>query len=176
MPQQVPQPGYAQAQPAPIPQPKICPVCKGAGRVQQQVQSFFGTMTQIRDCPACKGRGTVIKMGNGAAITGLIFSIIATILFMILPSFDTNPSRTETASEVYDSCTGWMVMFWLGLALLVTAWILFIVCLVKKNRSKLVIVSIVIASIATIMFFVSCGKYSDVSDLKDIAEMYKRWG
>ena len=170
MPQQVPQP-VAQPQPAPIPQPEICPVCKGTGHVQQQVQTLFGMMMQIRDCPACKGRGTVIKRGNGAAITGLIVAILSMILLFVTKSTSID-EYTASISDVKDTCTSWMVMFWIGTVMLVVAWVLIIVSLAKKNHSPVVITAIVFASIALIVLFICMTDYSDVKDTLDMVDKY----
>ena len=166
----IPQP-VAQPQPAPIPQPEICPVCKGTGHVQQQVQTLFGMVMQIRDCPACKGRGTVIKRGNGAAITGLIFAILSMILLFVTKSTSID-EYTASLSDVKDTCTSWMVMFWIGTVMLVVAWVLIIVSLAKKNHSPVVITAIVFASIALIVLFICMTDYSDVKDTLDMVDKY----
>ncbi len=41
--------------------PETCPKCRGAGRVQEQMQSLFGMTMVTKTCPMCQGRGTVIK-------------------------------------------------------------------------------------------------------------------
>jgi molecular chaperone DnaJ len=38
---------------------KICPTCKGAGRIQTSRRSIFGTFSQVSECPECHGAGTV---------------------------------------------------------------------------------------------------------------------
>jgi molecular chaperone DnaJ len=41
--------------------PDRCKECNGYGKVQQQVQSFFGVSVRVVGCPACRGRGQVVK-------------------------------------------------------------------------------------------------------------------
>lgn len=41
---------------------KTCPTCKGAGQVNQTVQTIFGTVNQNRTCPTCNGKGKVPEM------------------------------------------------------------------------------------------------------------------
>ena len=41
--------------------PETCSRCRGAGRVQEQMQSLFGMTMVTKTCPMCQGRGTVIK-------------------------------------------------------------------------------------------------------------------
>jgi molecular chaperone DnaJ len=41
--------------------PKICPRCNGAGRVQNMHKSGFGTFVQVTACPQCRGRGKIIE-------------------------------------------------------------------------------------------------------------------
>ena len=41
--------------------PETCPMCHGAGRVQQQTQTMFGMTMVTKTCPQCNGKGTVIK-------------------------------------------------------------------------------------------------------------------
>ncbi|HSA06995.1 MAG TPA: molecular chaperone DnaJ [Candidatus Gastranaerophilales bacterium] len=41
-------------------QPATCPVCKGAGQVQQTTQTILGHFTQVATCPQCKGTGKVV--------------------------------------------------------------------------------------------------------------------
>jgi molecular chaperone DnaJ len=41
--------------------PLRCTDCAGYGKVQQQVQSFFGVSVRVIDCPTCHGRGHVVK-------------------------------------------------------------------------------------------------------------------
>ena len=171
MPQQSMPQQPAQPMPQQVPQPEICPVCKGTGHVQQQVQTLFGMVMQIRDCPACKGRGTVIKRGNGAAITGLIFAILSMILLFVTKSTSID-DYTASFSDVKDTCTSWMVMFWIGTVMLVVAWVLIIVSLVKKNHGPVVITGIVFASIALIVLFVCMTDYSDVKDTLDMVDRY----
>jgi molecular chaperone DnaJ len=38
-----------------------CSDCGGYGKVQQQVQSFFGISVRVISCPTCAGRGQIIK-------------------------------------------------------------------------------------------------------------------
>ncbi|HTY76140.1 MAG TPA: DnaJ C-terminal domain-containing protein, partial [Candidatus Nanoarchaeia archaeon] len=45
---------------APGTQPKTCPRCGGAGRVQTARRSAFGTFVQVTSCPVCRGRGAII--------------------------------------------------------------------------------------------------------------------
>lgn len=40
---------------------KTCPICKGAGRVQKQTRSFFGSFSQVTVCPECQGEGNVYE-------------------------------------------------------------------------------------------------------------------
>ena len=40
--------------------PTKCDTCGGYGRIQQQVQGFFGVSVRIVPCPACKGEGRMI--------------------------------------------------------------------------------------------------------------------
>jgi molecular chaperone DnaJ len=46
---------------APGTQPKTCPRCNGAGRVQNMRQSMFGTFVQVTPCPQCRGKGRIIE-------------------------------------------------------------------------------------------------------------------
>ena len=41
-------------------EPQRCTTCAGQGKVQQAVQSFFGSSVRIIVCPQCKGRGSLI--------------------------------------------------------------------------------------------------------------------
>jgi molecular chaperone DnaJ len=41
--------------------PLRCSACAGYGKVQQQVQSFFGVSVRVIDCPTCRGRGHIVK-------------------------------------------------------------------------------------------------------------------
>jgi molecular chaperone DnaJ len=41
--------------------PLRCSDCGGYGKVQQQVQSFFGVSVRVIECPTCHGRGQTIK-------------------------------------------------------------------------------------------------------------------
>ena len=41
--------------------PKVCPTCKGQGRVQQATQSFLGNVMIARTCPECDGEGSVVE-------------------------------------------------------------------------------------------------------------------
>ncbi len=41
--------------------PKTCPTCGGAGEVQSQSRSFFGTFISVQPCPTCHGEGKVIS-------------------------------------------------------------------------------------------------------------------
>ena len=36
---------------------EVCPTCRGAGRVQKQINIGFGTLAQVVECPTCGGRG-----------------------------------------------------------------------------------------------------------------------
>lgn len=36
---------------------ETCPTCKGNGKVQKNVQSFFGSFAQVVTCPTCEGNG-----------------------------------------------------------------------------------------------------------------------
>src|SRR5919204_3444183 len=40
--------------------PERCPVCQGAGRVQQVSQSVFGQFVRASTCPRCHGTGRVV--------------------------------------------------------------------------------------------------------------------
>jgi len=61
--------------------PQGCSDCGGYGKVQQQVQSFFGMSVRVIDCPACRGRGQIIKdrcpacRGSGRARKKRILSV-----------------------------------------------------------------------------------------------------
>jgi molecular chaperone DnaJ len=46
---------------APGTSPRVCPNCKGAGRIQKVNRSGFGTFVQVVPCPTCRGRGTIIN-------------------------------------------------------------------------------------------------------------------
>ena len=37
-----------------------CSTCKGAGRVRQAQQTFFGNFSQVVACPNCRGKGSII--------------------------------------------------------------------------------------------------------------------
>lgn len=41
--------------------PKMCPVCKGMGHIQEQTKTIFGVTMTIKTCPKCQGRNTVIR-------------------------------------------------------------------------------------------------------------------
>ena len=41
--------------------PKVCPRCNGAGRVQNMHKSGFGMFVQVTACPQCRGRGKLIE-------------------------------------------------------------------------------------------------------------------
>jgi len=41
--------------------PDKCNTCGGYGKVQQQVQSFFGTSVRIIPCPQCRGKGQIVR-------------------------------------------------------------------------------------------------------------------
>ncbi len=41
--------------------PTACPVCRGAGRVQQVSQSVFGQFVRSSTCPRCAGSGRVVE-------------------------------------------------------------------------------------------------------------------
>jgi len=45
---------------APGSQPRICPRCNGAGRIQNMRRSAFGTFVQVTPCPECRGKGRLI--------------------------------------------------------------------------------------------------------------------
>ena len=36
---------------------ETCPTCKGSGKVQKMMQSFFGSFAQVVTCPTCQGAG-----------------------------------------------------------------------------------------------------------------------
>lgn len=40
---------------------KVCPKCKGAGKVQNISRSSFSMFVQVVSCPACKGKGRIIE-------------------------------------------------------------------------------------------------------------------
>ncbi len=45
---------------APGSQPRTCPRCGGAGRVQVSRRSAFGTFVQVAPCPECRGKGRIV--------------------------------------------------------------------------------------------------------------------
>ncbi len=45
---------------APGSQPRTCPRCNGAGRIQSTRRSAFGTFVQVTPCPECRGKGILI--------------------------------------------------------------------------------------------------------------------
>ena len=45
---------------APGSQPKTCPRCNGAGRIQNMRRSAFGTFVQVTPCPECRGKGRIL--------------------------------------------------------------------------------------------------------------------
>lgn len=47
---------------------KTCPSCNGVGQVQQQTQSFLGTMVTTRTCPQCRGVGEIITVPCGKCV------------------------------------------------------------------------------------------------------------
>jgi molecular chaperone DnaJ len=58
---------------APGTQPKTCPRCNGAGRIQNARRSAFGTFVQVTPCPTCGGRGRLIdKPCQNCRGTGLM--------------------------------------------------------------------------------------------------------
>jgi molecular chaperone DnaJ len=46
---------------APGTSPRICPRCKGSGRVQATTRNAFGTFVRVISCPTCGGRGRIIE-------------------------------------------------------------------------------------------------------------------
>lgn len=42
----------------------VCPKCRGAGRVQEQVQSLFGATMMVKECPECLGYGFINPEGD----------------------------------------------------------------------------------------------------------------
>lgn len=40
---------------------ETCPTCHGAGQVQKNTRSFFGSFSQILTCPDCEGSGKIIS-------------------------------------------------------------------------------------------------------------------
>ncbi len=46
---------------APGTQPRICPRCNGAGRIQNMRRSAFGTFVQVAPCPECRGKGKIVE-------------------------------------------------------------------------------------------------------------------
>jgi molecular chaperone DnaJ len=46
---------------APGTEPVGCPVCGGAGRVQQVAQSIFGQVVRSGPCPRCNGEGRIVE-------------------------------------------------------------------------------------------------------------------
>ena len=40
--------------------PRICPKCKGAGKIQNVSRSGFGMFVRVVPCPTCKGQGKII--------------------------------------------------------------------------------------------------------------------
>lgn len=58
---------------APGSQPKVCPRCNGAGRIQHARRSAFGTFVQVTPCPVCRGKGKIIdKLCPTCRGTGLV--------------------------------------------------------------------------------------------------------
>jgi molecular chaperone DnaJ len=45
---------------APGSSPRVCPDCRGAGRIQRVNRSGFGTFVQVVPCPTCRGKGKII--------------------------------------------------------------------------------------------------------------------
>jgi len=45
---------------APGTSPRVCPNCKGSGRIQRVNRSSFGTFVQVVPCPTCRGKGKII--------------------------------------------------------------------------------------------------------------------
>ncbi|MCW4009384.1 MAG: molecular chaperone DnaJ [Candidatus Bathyarchaeota archaeon] len=46
---------------APGTQPKTCPQCNGAGRIQHMRRSAFGTFVQVAPCSQCRGKGKIVE-------------------------------------------------------------------------------------------------------------------
>jgi magnesium-transporting ATPase (P-type) len=111
------------------------------------------------------------KKNMGAAITGLVLAIISMIMFFVTKSISVD-EYTLDLDEVKNTCNTWMIMFWISLVILVVAWVLIIVSLVKKNHGPVVITAIVFASIALIVLFVCMTDYSDVKDTLDMVDRY----
>ena len=107
----------------------------------------------------------------GAAITGLVLAIISMIMFFVTKSISVD-EYTLDLDEVKNTCNTWMIMFWISLVILVVAWVLIIVSLVKKNHGPVVITAIVFASIALIVLFICMTDYSDVKDTLDMVDRY----
>lgn len=40
--------------------PRVCPSCRGAGRIQKVNRNSFGTFVQVVPCPTCRGKGKII--------------------------------------------------------------------------------------------------------------------
>jgi len=47
---------------APGTQPRTCPRCNGAGRVQHMRRSAFGMLVQVAPCPECRGKGMLVDL------------------------------------------------------------------------------------------------------------------
>jgi molecular chaperone DnaJ len=45
---------------APGTSPRVCPSCRGAGRIQKVNRNSFGTFVQVVPCPTCRGKGKII--------------------------------------------------------------------------------------------------------------------
>lgn len=58
---------------APGTQPRICPRCNGAGKVQTMRKAGFATFVQVTPCPTCRGRGKLIdSLCSNCRGTGLV--------------------------------------------------------------------------------------------------------
>lgn len=46
----------------------VCTKCRGAGQIQEQVQTLFGVAMATKECPKCNGNGLVEPEENGTNI------------------------------------------------------------------------------------------------------------
>ena len=73
---------------APGTQPRTCPRCNGAGRIQTSTRNAFGTFVRVVPCPTCGGRGRIIDKACPKCRGGGLISRERRITVKIPPGID----------------------------------------------------------------------------------------